>query len=299
MKEIVVLSGKGGTGKTSLTAALAAFCPDQVLVDCDVDGANLYLLLNPFVEQTHEFFGGAKAQVDPALCDSCGVCAELCRFDGIRVTDSGASVNELHCESCGVCEWNCPKQAISLSPVLCGHWYSSTTSYGRMVHAKLEPGQENSGRLVATVRREARELAEDTIASRILIDGPPGTGCPVISALTGTDYAVIVTEPTPSAFADFRRVANVADHFGVPVGVIVNKADIHKETADAIEAAARSDGRDILGRIDYLPAFVQAQLAATTVLKTGGSALREMVEGIHRRLAEAIDLRFSPLAVLR
>jgi MinD superfamily P-loop ATPase len=298
VREIVIVSGKGGTGKTSLTAALAILSGRQVLVDCDVDAANLHLLLEPSVEETHEFTGGLRARVESELCDACGRCGELCRFDAVRLADK-ASIDALRCEGCGVCEWNCPREAISLHPAICGRWRRSTTRAGPMFHARLEPSQENSGRLVALLRREARRLAEESGAAQVLIDGPPGTGCPVISSLTGADYAVAVTEPTQSGRADLERLAAVADHFRIPVGVVVNKADINSGAAAAIEAWARETGRDILGRIGYHPAFVQAQLAGQTVLENGGRELREAIESVWRNLRNALDRRLSPFTVVQ
>ena len=294
MREIVVLSGKGGTGKTSLTAAFAALSDGQVLVDCDVDAANLHLVLEPSIKEAHSFMGGAKARVNLDLCDQCGVCADLCRFDAIRVSDT-ARVDFLSCEGCGVCEWNCPREAISVLPALCGYWYRSVTRFGPMLHARLEPAQENSGRLVALLRQEARRVADTSGACQVLIDGPPGTGCPVISSLTGADYAVMVTEPTQSGFADLQRTIALANYFGVPVGVIVNKADINPELAGAIETYALNTERDLLGRIGYHPEFTDAQLSGRTVLEDAGPDLLAALEGIWRRLRSALDLRCPKL----
>lgn len=289
MREIVVLSGKGGTGKTSLTAAFAALSDGQVLVDCDVDAANLHVVLEPSIQESHGFIGGAKAGIDTDLCDRCGVCADLCRFDAISISDT-VGVDPLRCEGCGVCEWNCPRGAISLLPALCGYWYRSETRFGPMLHARLEPAQENSGRLVALLRQQARQIADATGARQILVDGPPGTGCPAISSLTGVDYAIMVTEPTRSGFADLRRAVALADHFDVPVGVIVNKADINPEQAGEIETYARETRRDLLGRIGYRPEFTHAQLSGRTVLEDAGPDLRARLEGIWRRLQSALDL---------
>lgn len=294
MREIVVLSGKGGTGKTSLTAAFAALSDGQVLVDCDVDAANLHLVLEPSIKESHGFMGGAKARVTTDLCDRCGACADLCRFDAISVSDT-AEVDFLRCEGCGVCEWNCPREAISILPAVCGYWYRSETRFGPMLHARLEPAQENSGRLVALLRQEARRVADASGAIQVLIDGPPGAGCPVISSLTGADYVVMVTEPSRSGFGDLQRAIALADHFGVPAGVIVNKADINPELADEIEAYARRTQRDLLGRIGYHPEFTHAQLSGRTVLEHAGPDLRAALEGIWRRLRSALDLRCPKL----
>ena len=234
MKEIVVLSGKGGTGKTSLTAVFASLMSKAVLVDCDVDAANLHLLLNPLVEERHDFVGAAKARVDTTACNGCGLCIEGCRFEAIRLNGI-AAVDPLHCEGCGICARICPVGAVSLESRVCGQWFLSRTRNGPMFHARLAPGQDNSGKLVSTLRQSARTLDNQIGADWILVDGPPGAGCPVISSLTGSDYVVMVTEPTLSGSSDLQRAVAVADHFPVPTGIIINKADINPEIAGRIE----------------------------------------------------------------
>jgi MinD superfamily P-loop ATPase len=298
VKEIVVLSGKGGTGKTSLTAVFASLMSEVVLVDCDVDAANLHLLLDPLVEERHDFVAGAKARVDAAACDGCGLCAERCRFQAIRL-DGAAAVDPLHCEGCGVCARACPVGAISLEPRMCGQWFLSRTRKGPMLHARLTPGQDNSGKLVSTLRRAARDLADRSAAAWILVDGPPGAGCPVISSLTGADYVVMVTEPTLSGYSDLRRAVAVADHFRVPTGIIINKADINPGVASRIEEYAAEAGHEILGRIDYDPAFTRAQRTGSSVLETAAAPLRRSLESVWRAVGRAVQKERSPLSVIR
>jgi len=298
VKEIVVLSGKGGTGKTSLTAVFASMLGRLVLVDCDVDAANLHLLLNPLVEERHDFVGGAKARVDTTTCIGCGLCAEVCRFSAIRL-DGSAAVDPLHCEGCGVCARTCPVGAISLEPRVCGQWFLSRTRNGPMLHARLDPGQENSGKLVSTLRQSARALASQNGAAWILVDGPPGTGCPVISSLTGADYVVMVTEPTLSGYSDLQRAVAVADHFCVPTGIIINKADINPDVAGRIEEYAATTDRDVLGRIGYDPAFTRAQLSGSSVLDTATALLRGRLESAWHAVERAIQKERSPFALIR
>jgi MinD superfamily P-loop ATPase len=298
VKEIVVLSGKGGTGKTSLTAAFASMLGRLVLVDCDVDAANLHLLLHPLVEERYDFVGGAKARVDTTTCIGCGLCAEVCRFSAIRL-DGSAAVDPLHCEGCGVCARTCPVGAISLEPRVCGQWFLSRTRNGPMLHARLDPGQENSGKLVSTLRQSARALASQNGAAWILVDGPPGTGCPVISSLTGADYVVMVTEPTLSGYSDLQRAVAVADHFRVPTGIIINKADINPDVAGRIEEYAATTDRDVLGRIGYDPAFTRAQLSGSSVLDTATALLRGRLEIAWHAVERAIQKERSPFDVIR
>jgi MinD superfamily P-loop ATPase len=298
VKEIVVLSGKGGTGKTSLTAVFASLMSRAVLVDCDVDAANLHLLLNPLVEERHDFVGGAKARVDTTACDGCGLCIEGCRFEAIRLNGI-AAVDPLHCEGCGICARICPVGAVSLESRVCGQWFLSRTRNGPMFHARLAPGQDNSGKLVSTLRQSARTLANQNGAAWILVDGPPGAGCPVISSLTGADYVVMVTEPTLSGSSDLRRAVAVADHFRVPTGIIINKADINPEIASRIEEYAAATGRDVLGRICYDPAFTRAQLSGSSVLQAASADLRLSLESAWRAVERAVQKERSPFAVIQ
>jgi MinD superfamily P-loop ATPase len=299
MKEIVMLSGKGGTGKTSLTAVFASMMRKPVVVDCDVDAANLHLLLSPIIEERHDFTGGAKARVHVTVCNGCGLCVDGCRFDALRLVEDVAVVEPLHCEGCGVCTQRCPPGAISLETQSSGEWFLSRTRNGPMLHARLRPGQDNSGMLVAALRQSARALARRNGASWILVDGPPGTGCPVISSLTGADYAVMVTEPTLSGFEGLQRAVAVADHFLSPTGIIVNKADINPDVARRIEEYAAAAGRDVLGRIQYDPAFTTAQLLGSSVLGAATSVLRQRLEDVWRAVERAAQSKRFAFAVIR
>ncbi|MGD8252661.1 MAG: ATP-binding protein, partial [Desulfobacterales bacterium] len=233
MDEIVVLSGKGGTGKTSLTAAFAHLSGNAVFCDLDVDAPDLHLLLSPQVLATHAFISGNEAVIDPNRCSGCGLCSEMCRFGAVSGTQP-FRIDTLKCEGCKLCVALCPESAISFPEKHCGNWYRSKTRFGTMLHAQLFPGEENSGRLVALLRQEARRLAEAEGSLTILSDGPPGIGCPVISSLSGATLAAIVTEPTPSGIHDLKRILDLCTHFRVPASVLINKCDIDTGNTDAI-----------------------------------------------------------------
>jgi MinD superfamily P-loop ATPase len=298
MKEVVVLSGKGGTGKTSLTAAFAEMVTGLVLVDCDVDAANLHLLMNPEIQEQHGFAAGLKARIDRSLCSGCALCADACRFGAIQM-EGGASVNPLRCEGCGVCQLVCPAGAVMLESHVSGEWYVSRTHAGRMVHARLHAGEENSGKLVSILRSSARAVAEQDEAEWILLDGPPGTGCPVISSLTGADYALLVTEPSLSGFEDLRRVAALARHFGIPSGILVNKADINPTVAQRIEDFAKTAGFDFLGRVGYDPAFNRAQLERTSVFAGASEGLRRTLGSAWTTVQRAIQRPIPDFAAVQ
>ncbi|MBP7828994.1 MAG: ATP-binding protein [Kiritimatiellae bacterium] len=267
MKELVVISGKGGTGKTSVTAAFATLAGQSVLVDCDVDAADMHLLLQPQVQRREEFRGGHEAVIRAADCTGCGLCAANCRFDAIRPARDGASylVEPAACEGCGVCVRICPAQAIDFPERVGGEWYVSDTRCGPMVHARLTPGAENSGKLVALVREEGRRLAKERKLDLVLLDGPPGIGCPVIASITGASRVLIVTEPTLSGRHDLARVLDLARHFKVPAMVCVNKWDINPAQTKEIERRAVEQGARIAGRIRYDRAATQALLAGHSI----------------------------------
>ena len=282
MKELVILSGKGGTGKTSLTAAFAAITNNRVLCDADVDAADLHLLMAPTVKQDADFTGGGIAEIDPDRCTSCGRCLELCRFEAIS---NDFVVDPIACEGCGVCVDLCPEQAIDFPIQTCGQWYISDTRFGPMVHARLGIAEENSGKLVALVRQEARKLAEAQHLDLILTDGPPGVGCPVIASLGGATALLIVAEPTVSGIHDMGRAAELAAHFKVPAMVCVNKYDLNPDQSDAIEALCRDRGLAFVGRIPFDPVFTKAMVYGKTVFEYDAKA--EVTEAV-RRLWETI-----------
>jgi MinD superfamily P-loop ATPase len=247
MKEIVVLSGKGGTGKTSIVGSLAALAKSKVLADCDVDAADLPLLLKPVIKEENQFWSGQTAYIDPDKCNQCGLCQELCRFGAIKYF----KVDTIACEGCGFCSYICPVEAITLAENLSGHWFISETSYGPLVHARLGIAQENSGKLVAQVRQQARRVAEGRGFDYIISDGPPGIGCPVISSLSGASLALLVTEPTLSGIHDLERVLGVCRHFGVPAAVCINKYDLNEANSRQIEGYCLSQGVEIAGKIPF------------------------------------------------
>jgi len=254
MKEIVVLSGKGGTGKTTVTASLAALVKDAVLTDCDVDAADLYLLLNPEIKETFEFLGNQKACINEDKCNKCGRCEKVCRFGAII----DFKVNSIFCEGCRVCYNICPERAINMVDTLSGHRYISETRYGPMVHASLGIAEENSGRLVSLVKKAAREIAQRGGYKYIITDGPPGIGCPVISSLSGADVALIVTEPTTAGLHDLERVLKLAENFKVTVKVIINKFDLAEEKSKEIEQYCIDKGIEVIGRIPFDEDVVRA-----------------------------------------
>jgi len=247
MKEVVVLSGKGGTGKTSIVGSLAALAKNKVLADCDVDAADLHLLLKPRLKKEAEFWSGQVAVIDPERCTQCGLCPELCRFNAIK----DFRVDPVSCEGCGFCSRICPAEAITMKENMSGYWFVSDTKYGPLVHARLGIAQENSGKLVAVVRQQARKIAESEGEDLIISDGPPGIGCPVISSLSGASLALLVTEPTLSGMHDLERVLGVCRHFGVAALVCINKCDLNEENARQIESQCLSQGVEIVGRIPF------------------------------------------------
>jgi MinD superfamily P-loop ATPase len=293
MRELVVISGKGGTGKTSLLASFAVLAGRSVLADCDVDAADLHLVLTPTVRRREEFRSGNEAVIRPQLCRGCGKCAELCRFEAVLRDGEGPPgegepryrIDAAACEGCGVCVSHCPHGAIEFPERTCGEWFVSDTRCGPLVHARLRPAAENSGRLVATVRQEARRLAQSEEHELVLVDGPPGIGCPVISSLTGASAVMAVTEPTVSGEHDLDRVLDLCRHFAIPASVCVNKWDLNPELTERIEARAAGRGAEVLGRIPYDRAVTSAQLQARAVAEMGGPAA-EAIDAIWRRFRE-------------
>ena len=263
MKEVVVLSGKGGTGKTSIVGSFAALAKSKVLIDCDVDAADLHLLLQPARRERHEFWSGQTAFIAEDRCTQCGLCQELCRFKAIK----DFRVDPISCEGCGFCSRICPTEAITMKENLAGHWFISDTRYGPLVHAQLGVAQENSGKLVATVRQQARQMAEKEVADYIISDGPPGIGCPVISSLTGANLALLVTEPTLSGIHDLERVLGVCRHFGVPALVCINKYDINEDNARHIESYCRGQGIEIAVKVPFDNAVTEAIVRGLPVVE--------------------------------
>lgn len=274
MKEIVVISGKGGTGKTSLVAAFASLAQNAVLADCDVDAADLHLILKPDVRETHDFSGGKLARIRADKCIGCGECERVCRFEAVSLNGPGndiiaktCTIDPVACEGCGVCVQFCPVDAIDFEDAINGQWFVSETRFGPMVHARLGTAEENSGKLVSLIRRQARRIADHQRRDLLVVDGSPGIGCPVIASITGADLVLVVTEPTLSGRHDLDRVAQLTAHFGIPTAVCINKWDINPDVTEAIEAGARDKGLVMAGKIDYDPAVTNAQVAEETIIE--------------------------------
>ena len=274
MQELVVISGKGGTGKTSIVGSFAALAEDAVLADCDVDAADLHLILEPTIVHRENFSGGSRATILPGRCTACGMCEEFCRFDAI--TDDGPGngetgstyrIDPIACEGCGVCVHFCEEHAIELAPVVNGELFVSATRCGPMIHAKLGVASENSGKLVSLVRARARKLAEHRQGALIIVDGPPGIGCPVIASVSGASLVLVVTEPTLSGEHDLERVLQLTDHFGIPAAVCVNKWDLNPTMAEQIERNARARGAVIANRVRYDTKVTSAQIDAQAVVE--------------------------------
>ncbi len=333
MKELVVISGKGGTGKTSIVASFAALAKKAVLADCDVDAADLHLVLQPEVIQRHDFFSGHEAVIRQERCIACGRCLAYCQFGAVarhwagssQVSHLGADsacrdcdfcvrscsvrsnteiqemiaaaghapdavyeIDPVACEGCGVCAWFCPTKAIELRPRLCGQWMISSTRHGPMVHARLGIAAENSGKLVSTVRTEARKLAEQRKLDTVIIDGSPGIGCPVIASVTGANLALIVTEPTLSGKHDMERVAELSRHFDIPAMVCVNKWDLNPRIADEIESLAATRGIQAAGRVRYDRAVTDAQIRKLSVVEYQQNGCAEDIRSVWEEMRRSL-----------
>jgi MinD superfamily P-loop ATPase len=288
IKELVVISGKGGTGKTSLLAAFASLAKNKILCDADVDAADLHLIMEPQIKERHDFVSGHTARIDPAKCTQCGLCRELCRWQAI---DDNFVVDEIACEGCGVCNYFCPEKAVIFSPNTCGEWYLSDTRFGPMAHARLGIAEENSGKLVSLIRQEGKKLAEQMNLELILTDGPPGIGCPVIASLGGAAAVLIITEPTVSGRHDMERVAQLADFFKIPAMVCVNKFDLNPGEAQSIEWFAKGKHLAFMGSIPFDPVFTQAMVQGKTIFEHDGCCQAgRAVKAIWEHVSENLGL---------
>jgi len=274
MKEVVILSGKGGTGKTSIVGSFATLAKSKVLADCDVDAADLYLLLSPSVKDKNEFWSGEVAFIDEEKCTQCGLCQDVCRFDAIN----DFKVDPISCEGCGFCSNICPVSAITMRENMAGHWFVSDTKYGPLVHARLGIAQENSGKLVALVKQQAKQIAERDGLDYIISDGPPGIGCPVISSLSGANLALLVTEPTLSGIHDLERVLGVCHHFGIPALVCVNKHDINEDNTRQIERYCQNQGVEVAAKIPFDTAVTEAIVQGLPVVEYSQSRAAREIE---------------------
>ena len=286
MKQIVIISGKGGTGKTMFTSSLASIVKNKVMVDCDVDAADLHLILKPKVLERNDFYGGKKAHIDNSICSGCGKCYEVCRFDAVS---KDFHIDSIACEGCGFCARMCPENAIEMRDAFSGEWFVSDTEYGKMVHAKLGIAEENSGKLVARIRKIAGEMAEADGLDYVIIDGPPGTGCPVIASITATDIAVVVSEPSLSGIHDLMRVADIADHFKIRLGVIINKYDINLKNTLELEAKCRDRSIEIFGRIPFSECVPKAIVKGVPPINFCQEGVGEAIESIWHHIVDTLE----------
>lgn len=283
LKQIVVISGKGGTGKTVLAASFAALAKNASFADCDVDAADLHLLLKPKIMERHEFRSGKTAKIDKKLCLQCGQCATACRFSAI---DKDFVIDPISCEGCGICSHICPVEAIKMEDNLSGEWFVSDTKYGPMVHAKLGIAEENSGKLVTLVRQNAKRIAEEQNRDYVIIDGPPGIGCPVIASLANVDLALIVTEPTLSGIHDMERVADVAKHFGIHVKVVINKYDINLKNSQGIRKICRDRNIEVLAELPYSEDVIRSLVKGVPIVEFCNSEITKDIVDLWQGLGE-------------
>jgi MinD superfamily P-loop ATPase len=295
MKEIVVISGKGGTGKTSLVGCFAALAKDVVLADCDVDAADLHLILSPQIKEEHDFSGGKKARIVTEKCRGCGRCADVCEFGAVVIESYGNekkfTIDEISCEGCGVCRYFCPFDAVEFEDAINGKWFVSETRFGPMLHAELTPGEENSGKLVTLLRKEAKNKAKEQKKDLIIVDGSPGIGCPVIASLAGTDFAVIVTEPTMSGLHDLSRVAELTKQLGVPAAVCINKYDINESKSAEIESESSARGIQAVGKIEYDKAVTDAQIKGVSLVEYSDNSAAGQIREAWRKVFEIVNTK--------
>ena len=282
MKQIVVISGKGGTGKSVITASFASLAKNKVMADCDVDAADLYLLLHPVVKETHQFSGGKTAFIEESRCSQCGECQEVCRFEAI----DNYVVDPISCEGCGICFYICPEKAIKMVDNLSGKWFVSETKYGPFVHAKLGIAEDNSGKLVTLVRQNAKLIAEKEKRDFVIIDGPPGIGCPVIASLSGVDIALIVTEPTLSGIHDLERVAGVAHHFGIKGAVCINKYDLNLIMTQRIEEYCRNNNIELVGKIPFDISVTEALVRGLPIVEYSNNQVTNEIKNLWEKIPE-------------
>ena len=291
MKEIVVISGKGGTGKTSITASFAYLArKDAVIADCDVDAADLYLILKPDIKRQEKFYSSLESFIHQDKCISCGKCFDVCRFDAISVTDRKYEVIPLNCEGCGYCQKVCPVDAIEMKHRLDGEWFISGSRYhAPLIHAKLGIGTENSGKLVALVKNIARQVADNAKKDLILVDGSPGVGCPVISSLSGAHFVIFVTEPTVSGIHDLERVYELAKKFHLPSGIIVNKADLNQAKTQEIIDFAKKENIEFLGQIPYDDNFTKAMVKGLSIVEYEDNQISKTLTDIWNKTLEKVN----------
>jgi len=298
MKELVVISGKGGTGKTSVVASFAALAEDAALADCDVDAADLHLVLDPTIVRRADFSGGSRARIDPDRCTACGKCRQLCRFDAIRLDGPGNAnadrtyrVDPIGCEGCGICARFCEPGAVEFGPVVNGKWFVSETRCGPMVYARLGVAEQNSGKLVSLVRSEARKIALERGCGLVIVDGSPGIGCPVIASITAADLVLVVTEPALSGLHDLQRVADLTAHFGIRTLLCINKWDINRNIASQIETHARRRGLELSGNIRYDRAVTGAQIKRLSVVEYAENGAADDITSLWANVRSSLNGR--------
>lgn len=285
VKELTIISGKGGTGKTSIVASFAALSKNKVIVDADVDAADLHLVVSPETVKTEDFKGGSTAWINPELCTQCGDCIDRCRFDAIS---DDFVVDRIACEGCSVCASFCPAGAIEFNQRVCGQWFESNTKHGPMIHAKLGIAEENSGLLVSLLRKEARELAKSRGLGMVMLDGPPGIGCPVIASVTGTDSVLIITEPTLSGMHDMERVKGLADFLKVQTLLCVNKYDLNPQIAEQMEVFARENGMGFVGSIPYDRDVTESMIAGMSTVEFSDGPAARAIRGIWEKIEASV-----------
>jgi len=283
MKQIVIISGKGGTGKTVITASFAALAKNKVMVDCDVDAADLYLLLHPEIKETYEFTGRV-AGIDEDKCIQCGKCQEVCRFEAIN----NFTIDPISCEGCGICFYICPQKAIKMIKNPAGNWFVSDTKYGPLVHAKLGIAEENSGKLVSLVKQKAKDIAKNQKRDFIIIDGPPGIGCPVIASLSGVDITLIVTEPTLSGIHDLERVAGVAHHFGIKTLVCINKYDLNLKITQDIENFCKTYDIELIGKVPFNKVVTEALVMGKPVVEYSDNTVSPQIREMWKKIVNIL-----------
>ncbi len=280
IKQLAIVSGKGGTGKTTITAAFATLASNKVIVDCDVDAADLHLLLRPKILAQEKYYGRRLPKVDLDKCTQCGLCTDLCGFDAIN----NGVLYTISCEGCGFCSHICPESAITMEEAFSGDWFISETPYGPFVHARLGIGEENSGKLVTVVRKKAMEVAQERDLDLILIDGPPGIGCPVTASLTGVNLVLAITEPTLSGIHDLERILKLSDHFKIPSVVCINKYDINLENSNQIVSYCERNGSAIIGEIPYESKVVEALVNRKTVMEYPCNEVQEIIKQMWKKV---------------
>ncbi|MFH0702216.1 MAG: ATP-binding protein [bacterium] len=285
MKELVIISGKGGTGKTSIVASFAALAKNKILVDCDVDAADLHLILNPEIKRSTEFYSGKNAEIKLEICTSCGKCLEICRFDAIS---KDFIVNETKCEGCGACFYHCPFQAVKFESKKSGNWYDSNTRFGKLIHAKLGIAEENSGKLVTEIKNYARIVAKQNKLDFIIVDGSPGIGCPVIASISGAHLVIIVTEPTLSGIHDAKRVFELAKHFKIPACICINKYDINLELTDKIEIFCIKNNIKLVGKIPYSKDFTRSMIKSLSIIEYTDNPLTDELKNIWNKISSIV-----------